>query len=112
MKGNNLNKDEDYQCYADNPGPCTVSTTDPVIHYVIPKQATKKKAKLVKPLALKLFLCFECGEDCSNDPKLFEDNSICCTRCNTWLHFKFVGFKTENDVPNKYARWLCSICNV
>lgn len=76
----------------------------------LPKPKKSRKRKLCKEKNPKLYLCFVCGDDCIENPNLFKENSICCTVCKNWLHFKCVNISNENDIPSQNKKWLCRNC--
>lgn len=69
------------------------------------RKITKKKEKIPQ-----LYLCFVCGEECLHTVTKFEENSICCTKCQNWIHFGCANINEESDVPSTNKRWLCSKC--
>lgn len=77
-----------------------------------PKKRLKRKRKVTNVSLPKLYLCSICGEDCSSDPKSFGENSICCSKCGTWLHFHCVNINSEKEIPKKNKKWLCRKCSV
>ena len=73
-------------------------------------ESTKKSKRKCNTPTIKLYLCRLCKNDCIDEPKTFEENSICCSKCKGWLHFNCVGIKNKNEVPSKHTRWRCSNC--
>ena len=73
------------------------------IHVQHPCIAAKnvKKRKSRKEVTPKLYLCYICSEDCVENPDTFEKNSICCSKCNRWLHFGCVNIQEEQEMPKK-----------
>ena len=76
-----------------------------------PKTRKPKKVVAKKTVIEKVYLCPNCHTDCQNNPKSFGENSICCTQCSTWFHFKCVSIFSEDDIPHVNAKWLCHSCS-
>lgn len=98
----------------------TSSTKEPLSHVGIPDPILKhlpihtKKVKRKKTKSgitrLKLYACYVWSKDCVDNADVFEENSICCSKCKRWLHFGCVNIRKEEEVPHTKAKWLCGKC--
>jgi len=57
------------------------------------------------------FYCSVCNEVVSENPVIFEEQSIGCDFCNRWCHYKCVSVKgNETFLKKRTTKWKCPDC--
>ena len=57
-----------------------------------------------------IYLCGACEKDCPSYPATFDGQSIECTGCHMWFHFRCVGIVLQDDFDDETNIWLCCDC--
>ena len=75
--------------------------------------ASKPISNGEKSCTKKTYPCGVCNEECREDFDSFEDQSVQCTKCKSWLHFPCAGLTGEEDMfeeGHEDDDWFCRSC--